>query len=278
MGVCFLLCGSQLALAIVPGAIVADPNSYTYYVQQIAKAEAQLDAMLKNLEKADISAKKLTAMERQLEGTYNRIAGLSARMAKRAERLGRVPVAFMAKSENLGNDLTTNHGYLPDTHDMSEWEKLDVNLDKIFCDPKKEDCSFWEQAAKQEQVRQQVIKTNFKRSTLVLGGLQDRVKELSQLTQEVGKGTQRDEQNLTNRLLSELLIGQQQLIALMAQLNQANAIVGYQGIASKVDTAREQAEKNQLSAQRARYEALKKKAEGIDASDKNIRNSLSSGH
>lgn len=211
------------------GMVVTDPSSYTYYVEQIAKLEKQFETMVKQLETAKLSADKLTAMKQQLEGTYNRIAGLRERMTKRAERIGALPDNWQGQIDTISSKLSTNTGYLPDQHNLSEWEKLEVAIDSSFCDPREDGCDQWASADRRYEVRQRILKSSLKRSTIMLAGLQGRMKELSALFAEIGQGTQRDEMNLTNRLLSELLIGQQQVIALLAQFSQAQAIASYRG-------------------------------------------------
>lgn len=262
-----------LAQPAIAGMVVTDPSSYTYYVEQIAKLEKQFETMTKTLEKAEVTADKLTAMKKQLEGTYNRIAGLRERMTKRAERIGAMPDNWQSQVENISSDLSNNSGYLPDQHNMSEWQKLELAIDSSFCDPREEDCDLWVSADRRYEVRQRILKSSLKRSTVMLAGLQGRMKELSTLFQEVGKGSQRDEMNLTNRLLSELLIGQQQVIALLAQIGQANAIAEYQGSTAKgaADAARRG---GPHGPDKARYEELRSYRESIQTSDKQLENSL----
>ncbi len=268
-----LLISLVVSLVLIQPAfamIVSDPTSYVYEVEQIANQVKEYELALDSFKQVSISADKLTAMKKQLEGTYNRIAGLGDRLQAKAERLAEIPGAFQRDGEYILDDLTKNGGHLPDTHSMSEWKKLDIALDSYICDRRDPNCKFWKNADKQYETRQNILKTSLKRSTIALGGLKGRMEQLDKLFQEVGKGTQRDEINLTNRLIAELLTGQQEVIALLAQIAQANAIVNFKGSSQANAGGGGESRAARAGVSQSRYEELKRQHESIDSSDEAI--------
>jgi len=215
------------------GMIVSDPTSYTYMIEQITKYEKQIEQMAKTAEKATVTADKLTAMKNQLEGNYNRVAGLADRLTKVAKRMEQVPYSLESDVLKIQKKLGTNEGRLNDG-DMTEWESLDLHVDGVFGDPRDPNWNPWKVNEQKYEVRQGVLRNSLKQSTLRLHGLKKRMDELKTLFDEIDRTKNiKDSQDLTNRLFAELLVGQQEMIELLAHMAQATAVMKYKGMTKK---------------------------------------------
>jgi len=221
------------------GGVVTDPSSYMYYVEQLVKAEEMITNQIDQVEKATITADKLTGMKKQLEGSYNRIVGLPDRLIKASKALKKVPTNLQTDVSKIRASLGTNSGYLPTSRDIDKWDSLDYHVDGVFGDPRDPKWNPWKLTEKKYEMRQGILKNSLKQSTLKVHGLKNRLDELNKLFSSIDSTKNiKDSQDLTNRLLAELLTGQQEVIGILAHAAQAMAIMQYEGVTAKGSAAR----------------------------------------
>jgi len=214
------------------GDLVSDPGSYSYYVDQIYKMEQQIDQAMKAYEKQILGIEKLKQMKNRLEGQYNRVAGLPARMEKRIKSL---EYTTKYKINALSKDaeyFSSNQDKLYKGEKLDDWEQVNLDIDRIWgkTDPSASAEKKERQAAIQKAAAQRLSRNSLQVAATLLKGMENRTKEIDRLSNEIGgKKSLSEHVALSNRLLLEIIYGQKDMLRVFASMAQASAAKDYTG-------------------------------------------------
>lgn len=247
--ICLAL-SAALAAAPFPasaGMVVTDPTSYSYYVKQIEQQVKELEHMAKQVETMGGVLTEAQKIERNLTGHYSRAVGLVNRMNRLVTSMGKEPSGgIIGEAKKWGNVGRQVGGILKGGADETGRIIKDVNeiagddiyqdtkqiLDEVFVDPRdianREDRH--KSISRRYQVQQGALKEVVAKSERTLSGIKDRMKIVQELADMIDHTeNQKDAQDLTNRILVEVLGTLVDMLAVAAQANQAEALFNYRG-------------------------------------------------
>ena len=210
------------------GMPVTDPTSYTYYIKQLKEAQNQLKTMQDNLDVVTESKETLLTMSSDITGAYNRAKGVIADL-KKVQGILSQPNRVFSNAERI-KDLADDPEAI--------FKEVDINLDKIFVDISDPEVNpYMVQRKKQAEV-QKIFKDALRGSEIELAKLPTRIETIEKLAGQIDLTANiKDSQDLTNRLITELIIGQERMINLLAQLAQAEVAAQYTGYSEEKDGA-----------------------------------------
>lgn len=265
-----------LAVASMParaGMVVTDPSSYTYYVKQIEQQAKEVEHLAKQVETMGGVLTEAQKIQRNLTGHYNRATSLVNRVKRLSDTIGKEPSGgIFGEARKWGNVGRQVGGVLKGGADETGRVIRDVNditgddlyldtksiLDEVFVDPR--DIANPEDRHRsidrRYQMQQGALKEVVARSERTLGGIKDRVKTVQDLAEMIDQTeNQKDAQDLTNRIMVEVLATLVDMLAIAAQANQAEALFNYRGVS---DAAMQQRKAQLQNAQDGLLEKLQK--------------------
>jgi hypothetical protein len=202
---------SQLSFAIV----VSDPGSYARFAQQI-------NVLSKMLDNAESQLKKFKSLENSITGSYNYAGDIIAQVRKHKYILNKI--------NNMLPSLTINQEVLKNLHLPHNNIEL---LDEIFVSPLNNAYGDNKKNLKNE-FRQNSVRSALEQSQIILGGLDDNFQRIDDIVSQINLTPNiKASIDLTNKLISELVIGQQVFLSLFANISRANMAQKYIGNASK---------------------------------------------
>lgn len=247
-----LSCAAAISLALLAAPakaqlVVSDPVGYTYYVQQIEQQVAMVEKAAKQIETMGGVLTEAQKIQRNLTGHYNRAAGLVNRIkglsdaigresgggifgeAKKWGNVGRRVGGVMGGAANAGGRVIKDVGEFTGDDLYADTKAI---MDEVFTDPRDienaEDRT--RSLSRRYQVKQGALKEVVARAERTLGSVKDRLKVVEDLAGMVDKTeNQKDAQDLTNRILVEVLATLTDMLQIAALSNQAEALYKYQG-------------------------------------------------
>lgn len=260
---------SALALALAPAPaaalVVSDPTSYSYYVEQIKQQVEMIEKTAKQVETMGGVLTETQKIYSTATGHYNRAASLVNRMTRLSKAISSEPsggIFGQAKKwgnvgrqvGGIGRGAAGELGHIGKDSDKYGRKLADITgddlyvdtkemLDEVFTDPRtienREDRT--RSLSRRYQVQQGALKEVVARAERTLGGIGDRLKIVDELANMIDKTVnQKDAQDLTNRILVEVLAALIDMIQIAALANQAQALAQYQGAS---DAAMQQRQK-----------------------------------
>lgn len=205
--------------------VVSDPTSYTYYIEQVTNLQKQVEIMQKTvntmediqntIETGDIAA--VGKVQRQLEGTYRRATNAGREIDETAKRLGATTGPLEEPSPNADSMQWAGHNYLQSNFKApGEVGKTQVNR-------------VGQAKARDYTYEQALLASN--QSLLALEGRFDLQKDLAD---QIDKTENiKDAQDLSNRILLELVTIQTEMLAAINYMSAAIAAREYQGLSNK---------------------------------------------
>lgn len=204
--------------------VVTDPGAYGHLIDQLKNAQEQLAKLTEQGVTLTQAKDTLYNIKGQLEGSYNRATGMYSDIKKAQKRTGDFSEVF-----NRPGGKVKGYG--------EDYKELDVYIDKIFKDPRDKDYNAWLLKDAKAETRAKVYKNSMKAAEISLSETQTKLKKISALSEMIDSTkNQKDAQDLSNRLLVELLLGQQEMIGLLANLAEAYALTNYTGTAQRPDS------------------------------------------
>ena len=217
------------------GDVVTDPGAYSYFVEQIEKAEAQFQKMVEQvkvhtevLSVAQKQYEEIIKVKMMLENTYNYAVRTVRKVVRIAEELEENPSAVLKYADKY---LINN--------DAEGWADAEEMLDAVFKDPRKlkelDFPEFQKQALEEEitryHIRQNLLRSALKKAEKTQADMGNRYRRIAELSEEAGKTENpKASQDLTNAILTEILAAIQDQTSLIAQLGEARAALSYNGI------------------------------------------------
>ena len=216
-----LLVAVSFTLPVAYAAMaVTDPKSYSYYIKQLKEAGEQLKKLEEQIALAEDTKKQVTNMAADVTGVYNRAKGIT-------EDLNRVK-GIVGQSRRVFSDAEK----LLDLEGDAEaiFKEVDINLDKIYVDISDPDINPWMVQHKKNHEVQKIFKDNLRNAEIELASMPARMEAIEKLSAQIDQTENiKDSQDLTNRLITELIIGQERMITILSQLAQAEVAAQFTG-------------------------------------------------
>lgn len=250
-----------LSVATMPayaGMVVTDPHSYTYFVEQIKKQAELVEKAAKQVETMGGVLTEAKKIQANITGHYNRAVAL----VNRIENLGKLVKSepsggILGEAKKWGNVGRAVSGIAKDgaaeggrvVKDVADidtgnvYEDTKKVLDQVFTDPRdiSNPAERTRSMSRRYQVQQDALKEVVARSERTLAGVKDRVATISELANMIDKTeNQKDAQDLTNRILVEVLATLTDMLQIAAQSNQAEALFNYRGATDATMAKRKQ--------------------------------------
>jgi hypothetical protein len=248
------------APAATAGMVVTDPQSYSYFVEQLKKQADLVDKAAKQVETMGGVLDTANNIEAKMMGHYNRAMGIVnsvGRLEKAISQVGDGQNVFdtLKKWGNVGRaasgvirgtageigaaggdyQVLTGDDLYVDTKKMLDWG---------FADPRNMDdpMAQYRSLDRKYAITQDALKNVIANSARTLGSMTDRVNNVKELAAQVDATTNmKDAQDLTNRLLVEIYNVLTEFLAITAQANQAMALANYSGVTDKAMSDRSKA-------------------------------------
>jgi hypothetical protein len=215
-----LLVAVSLPLSVNAGMVVSDPASYTYYVKQLKEAQTLLKAMQDQVKIATDTNDTVLRMADDVVGKYNRARGVVDDLRNIKDVLSQPRRVFSSVDKILA---------LADDPE-AQFKEVDVNLDKIFVDISDPEINPWMVQKKREIEVQKIFKDAMRSTELEMAKMPQRIEAIEKLAGQIDTTENiKDSQDLTNRLIVELITGQERMITLMSQMGQAEVAAQYTG-------------------------------------------------
>lgn len=264
--------------------VTTDPTSYSYYVEQIKQQVEMIEKAAKQVETMGGVLTEAKALTSSVTGHYNRAMSLVNRVNSLQKMISREPSggifgeakkwgnvgrsvagiggAGAREIGQLGKDADKYGRKLDDITGEDLYQDTKSMLDEVFTDPRSianpEDR--YRSMDRRYQVQQGALKEVVARSERTLGAIGERLKVVQELANMIDKTeNQKDAQDLTNRILVEVLATLTDMIQIASLANQANALAQYQGASD--------------SAMQERVKVL----DGVQASTSKLRDRLNEG-
>jgi DNA repair ATPase RecN len=213
---------------------VSDPGSYGYYAEQIKKMQAQFKQLQEqykvaqqNLEQVNKVRKRAEEMRDNMMGHYNRAKGLYNKAVRLKAEFDSAPTTL----RGLKRKWTRIKYYAGDFTDV------DGMLDSVWHDPRDDAEEVKKALAELDaryHVRHTAVKEAIESCDREMTQIPEHMDQIGELAQQIDSTENiKDAQDLTNRLLMEILIVMSKHHTLTAQLGQVQSLFQYQGVKDK---------------------------------------------
>lgn len=221
----FILAVAFAATFPVRAMVVSDPTSYTYYIEQVKSLQQQVEIMQKTvntmenvqktIESGDIAA--VGKVQRQLEGVYNRATDAGQEIDETAKRLGATTTPLAEPDPNADSMQWAGHNYLKNRFKApGEIGKTQANKMELA---KARDYTYEQALLSADQS---------------LRSLDNRFSVQKKLAKQIDETENiKDAQDLSNRILIELVAIQTEMLAAINYMSAALAAREYQGLSNK---------------------------------------------
>ena len=209
------LLAAMFAHTALAGLTVTDPKSYTYYIKELKEATRQLEALQEGLTIATDTKNKIFTIAEDVIGFYNHAVGIADDL-ERIKRIINDPKHILKEAERIAK------GEDPDMEQL--FEEIDLNHDNIYVDLSDPEVNPWLIEQKRRDEAQRLFEEALKHGQAEQALLAARIETIKKLTNKIDRTENiKSSQDLTNRLLAELVAGQERLIAMLLKFAQAEA-------------------------------------------------------
>lgn len=255
---CLLLSTNAFAIFGM-GDIVADPTSYTYYVQQIKQATKQYEELKKQLETAEEMLDETVDMKNQLVGAYDHATGMVEKIKMIQDNIKNDPTAMLKYAEKF---LKFEDGEYVDPREL---------INGIFKDPraKRDQIEKFKDLNKKYHARQKNLEETIVQAEKTLNAMPEKYKLIEELAGKIDSTQNvKSAMDLNNRILAEILKVLTDHLMLTAHIGEAQTIINFEGVD---DTQTDQIEKdlkyNQEKSKNHRVMGKFLDKQGIDTSN-----------
>jgi len=225
---------SLFSLPAFAGWPVTDPISYTYYVQQLKQMTNTYRTGVEQLSKMKELNNQVNSMESQLKGTYNQASGFLKELKRAKEVTEGVPATMASTAKAFARDAKNlkEKGKNP-------FADARASLDALFYDPRNKAARDKTDHDRQFYARQSAVRDSIVTADGILKQMPDNFEHIDALARRIdGTSNVKEAQDLTNRLLVELLKTVTQLLIVDARLTHASGLLNYQGVSEEATKAR----------------------------------------
>jgi len=215
----------SMPLAMMP---TTDVTSYMYYIQQLKKVATQISEA-KKLKSGTFD--RLDETIEQMSGAYNMAKGLQGNVTD-------IQDSFDGIISGKLTNLSQYQSVLKEIENFTDAEDL-VSI--VWCGDEK--VTPWKKQKIQRKLRQNKLKNIIVNNEERLEGLEDRMDKIKDLAKEIDSTENiKASQDLTNRILIEILIAVSEHLILSANYYEAQAMLLFTGEQSDEEFKKEQDE------------------------------------
>ena len=194
--------------------VVSDTGAYAKWAQSLKKQKEEIDQIL------NVVKEQKEAVAR-MSGNLKRGLGIKEELAKMA--------GFSRDITDSFDNLASLDGF---ELDSSEHEDIKKKFDILF-DPDQSYGQRIKSRADRDTARERSLKGVLENSEYIILEQEESLKKFADLSRQADETQSlKDATDLLNRLVTELLIIEQQQLMLMAQTNKASALTQYTGVDS----------------------------------------------
>lgn len=203
--------------------VVSDPGSYMYYVEEVSNGLEQINQGIEQIETLGGIKDGIENVYAKLSGTYNRASGLQRELDRTARRIHNIP-------QSVTNIRPRHHSNVEVF--SSDWMKdARRNTGRYFADPRSDRRDRPGERSKRYEARQTALLSNLATANSMMDQIPDRLDNIEQLTAQIDSTENvKDAQDLTNRLLGELLLTSEMMLTMLAHMAEADAMMDFEGI------------------------------------------------
>jgi tetratricopeptide (TPR) repeat protein len=233
-----LICMATPAAA--GGMAVADAVSHMYESMNLEKTIQQLETGLQQLEFVQKSTETLEKAYEKAHTNYKRAKGVYDDLVAVKAFYDKTTTSWMGRYEKYRafyNDVSDPDKAIEDFKGL---------LDEAFVDPRSIDPDDWKKLMdRQFDMRQLALKELLDKTEATTKGIEGRVEKAQNLAKDIdGTTSEKDAMDLNNRLLLEILLVLQDMLAVDAQYQQAMGALKYEGVTEESIKARQETLKN----------------------------------
>ncbi|NDV20368.1 hypothetical protein GO013_13205 [Pseudodesulfovibrio sp. JC047] len=247
------------------GIAVADAVSHMYESMGLEKTVQQLETALQQLELVQKYTDTIESTYEKAHTNYSRAKGVYDDLMAVKTFYDKTKASWMGRYEKYKGfyDAVSN----PDKA-IEDFEDL---LDDAFVDPRSIDPDKWKSLMnRQFDLRQLALKELLDKSEKTTQGMGARVEKAQELARSIDStNSEKDAADLNNRLLLEILLVLQDMLALDAQYQQSMAALKYDGVSEQAIKARQDKlkEVTQRLEDHRRFEELLIESVGVEEND-----------
>ena len=225
-----LIVALLLPLTSYAGWVVTDPGAYTRMAKELEVMKEHVETATKQLEEAQRTVQ-------QLSGNLKRGVGIERDLRKIKKIAADILPSFYNMSVPGGENV-----------DPSDIQWLETQLDDIFTPKNKSPRDRELNKERRGAYTQRSLKAALLESEAAIGSTIASMEKLEQLMREIDETeTLKDSQDLSNRLLGEVVATQNKIIILLAQLTRAQSVIHYTGVGRDDGGAKRQITKEEYT-------------------------------
>lgn len=208
------------------GDVVTDPGSYAYYAEQIKAATEQINALNKQIKNLE----NLIQIQRVMEGGITAVAGDLIGVYNNAVDLVKATKRLKKTTDELPSELQNRYyKEIEGSKDTLEgFEKMEKFLAKNYRNPLSGDYDPLKYDLFRNMVEQSALKDILNNTSQSLSMTGERVETIDNLANKIDETQNvKDSADLSNRLLTEILIVLHEMNVTMNQFSQIQALGKY---------------------------------------------------
>jgi len=243
------------------GMAVSDTTSHLYLSKNLEEAVQQLETAMKQLELVQQSTDTIKKTYQEATAQYGRAKGLYDEIMRVKEFYDTTKSSMMGRYQKIKKLYELSENDPPKA--IEGFVEL---IDDGFKDPRTTDPEEWKWIMdKQFDFRQLALKEVIERGEKSIEEMQRRLERVQELTNQVDETVNpKDAQDLTNRLLSEILLVLQEQMAMNLQYQQTMAALQYKGVTeNSIKKRQERLQALKANRERARWEDEELESMGV---------------
>ncbi|MGL1861430.1 MAG: type IV secretion system protein [Pseudodesulfovibrio sp.] len=246
------------------GMGVFDAVANMYNSMELEQMIAQVEASMEQLEFVEQATATAQKAYDGANMNYKRAKGVYDDLVKTKEFLDQTRASWMGRYEKYKGIYDT----VTDTDGL--YEEFNDLLDDAFVDPRNIDPMEWKKLVdRQYDMRQLALKDLIVKGDEHAQGMDKRIEKVQDLAKQVDETVnEKDAADLANRLLTEILLVLQEMLAHDVQANSTMAALSYEGVTEDSIKARQETLKGlETDYSRFRYEVQLTEQMGITEDD-----------
>ena len=243
------------------GMAVSDTTSHLYLSKNLEEAVQQLETAMKQLELVQQSTDTIKKTYQEATAQYGRAKGLYDEIMRVKKFYDTTKRSMMGRYQKIKKFYE-----LSENDPQKAIEGFVELIDDGFKDPRTTDPEEWKRILdKQFDFRQLALKEVIERGEESIEEMQRRLERVQELANQVDETVNpKDAQDLTNRLLSEILLVLQEQMAMNLQYQQTMAALKYKGVTeNSIKKRQERLQALKANRERTRWEDEELESMGV---------------
>lgn len=219
---------------------VTDLGSYVYYAEQLAEASKTVTEMKKMVSTATETMDSINDMKKTAEKSYNSVVGSYKKGQRFVKQFQDFENMFNEKPRTLEGQYAKwrkigKKGTRLSNKTLDMFGDPEAGIETNFRDPRSPMYDYMAEMDKKFQFRQSSLKNSIAKSQSILAGTGERMDKVKDLAGEIDTTENvKDAQDLTNALLTEILVVINELVKLTAHMAESEGLMEFAGVEDEV--------------------------------------------